>query len=165
MRCRRQPSTSPYQYPFVLPPPPWRVQDDVASDIRACVDFARKQYKPTSLGLMGFCYGGGRALEEAAAGTASFAQFLFVPFSVIFVASAQQQRLFFAYWYGRVGVELPGRSVVVFKPRHTRRLRLMRTPDLRACSLSLASWPVSPPCRRRRAGQRGRLLPDEVRRR
>lgn len=49
-------------------PPFWRVQDDVASDIRACVDFVRKQYKPTSLGLMGFCYGGGRALEEAAAG-------------------------------------------------------------------------------------------------
>lgn len=42
----------------------------MAADIRACVDFARKQYKPTSLGLMGFCYGGGRALEEAAAGNA-----------------------------------------------------------------------------------------------
>lgn len=40
----------------------------MAADIRACVDFARKKYKPTSLGLMGFCYGGGRALEEAAAG-------------------------------------------------------------------------------------------------
>lgn len=43
-------------------------QDVVAADIRACVEFARKKYKPTSLGLMGFCYGGGRALEEAAAG-------------------------------------------------------------------------------------------------
>ena len=40
----------------------------MAADIRACVDFAREKYKPTSLGLMGFCYGGGRALEEAAAG-------------------------------------------------------------------------------------------------
>lgn len=40
----------------------------MAADIRACVNFARNQYKPTSLGLVGFCYGGGRALEEAAAG-------------------------------------------------------------------------------------------------
>lgn len=48
--------------------PVTREQDVVAADIRACVDYARKKYKPTSLGLMGFCYGGGRALEEAAAG-------------------------------------------------------------------------------------------------
>lgn len=40
----------------------------MANDIRACVDFARKEFKATSLGLVGFCYGGGRALEEAAAG-------------------------------------------------------------------------------------------------
>eukprot|EP00903_Cladosiphon_okamuranus_P009515 g9065.t1 len=49
----------------------WRDSHDpgvVAADIRACVDFARKKYKPTSLGLVGFCFGGGRALEEAAAG-------------------------------------------------------------------------------------------------
>ncbi|CAM9445717.1 unnamed protein product [Ectocarpus sp. 6 AP-2014] len=49
----------------------WRSSHDpvaVANDIRACVDFARKEYKATSLGLVGFCYGGGRALEEAAAG-------------------------------------------------------------------------------------------------
>ncbi|CAM9933179.1 unnamed protein product [Scytosiphon promiscuus] len=49
----------------------WRASHDpdtVAADIRACVEFARKEFKPTSLGLVGFCYGGGRALEEAAAG-------------------------------------------------------------------------------------------------
>ncbi|CAB1111732.1 unnamed protein product [Ectocarpus sp. CCAP 1310/34] len=49
----------------------WRSSHDpdaVANDIRACVDFARKEFKATSLGLVGFCYGGGRALEEAAAG-------------------------------------------------------------------------------------------------
>lgn len=46
-------------------------QDTVAADIRACVEFARKEFKPTSLGLVGFCYGGGRALEEAAAGNIS----------------------------------------------------------------------------------------------
>ncbi|CAM9156694.1 unnamed protein product [Hapterophycus canaliculatus] len=49
----------------------WRASHDpdtVAADIRACVDFARKEFKPTSLGLVGFCFGGGRALEEAAAG-------------------------------------------------------------------------------------------------
>lgn len=40
----------------------------MAADIRACVAHVRAEYKPTSLGLMGFCYGGGRALEEAAAG-------------------------------------------------------------------------------------------------
>lgn len=48
-------------------------QDDVAADIRACVAYARSEYKPTSLGLMGFCYGGGKALEEAAAGNAVYA--------------------------------------------------------------------------------------------
>lgn len=46
-------------------------QDTVAADIRACVDFARKEFKPTTLGLVGFCFGGGRALEEAAAGNVS----------------------------------------------------------------------------------------------
>ena len=45
-------------------------QDNVAADIRACVAYARSEYKPTSVGLMGFCYGGGKALEEAAAGNA-----------------------------------------------------------------------------------------------
>lgn len=44
----------------------------MAADIRACVAYARSEYKPTSLGLMGFCYGGGRALEEAAAGNAVY---------------------------------------------------------------------------------------------
>lgn len=43
-------------------------QDTVSSDIRACVAHARMEFKPTSLALMGFCYGGGRALEEAVAG-------------------------------------------------------------------------------------------------
>lgn len=47
-------------------------QDDVAADIRACIAYARSEYKPTSLGLMGFCYGGGKALEEAAAGKAVY---------------------------------------------------------------------------------------------
>lgn len=42
----------------------------MAADIRACVAYARSEYKPTSLGLMGFCFGGGKALEEAAAGNA-----------------------------------------------------------------------------------------------
>lgn len=44
----------------------------VAADIRACVTYAKAEYKPTSLGLVGFCYGGGRALEEAAAGETGY---------------------------------------------------------------------------------------------
>lgn len=43
-------------------------QETVASDIRASVAYARAEFKPNSLALMGFCYGGGKALEEAAAG-------------------------------------------------------------------------------------------------
>ena len=44
----------------------------MAADVRACVAYARSEYRPTSLGLMGFCYGGGKALEEAAAGNALY---------------------------------------------------------------------------------------------
>lgn len=46
---------------------PW-VQETVASDIRASVEYARSEYKPSSMAIMGFCFGGGRALEAAAAG-------------------------------------------------------------------------------------------------
>lgn len=53
----------------------------MAADIRACVDFARSEYKPTSLALMGFCYGGGRALEEAAAGNALLSCAVHIPYS------------------------------------------------------------------------------------
>lgn len=44
----------------------------VTADIRACVTYAKAEYKPTSLGLVGFCYGGGRVLEEAAAGKTGY---------------------------------------------------------------------------------------------
>lgn len=44
------------------------MQETVASDIRACAAYARSEYKPTSMAIMGFCFGGGRALEAAAAG-------------------------------------------------------------------------------------------------
>ncbi|CAM9152380.1 unnamed protein product [Choristocarpus tenellus] len=49
----------------------WRASHDpetISSDIRACVNFARTEFSPSSLGLVGFCFGGGKALEEAAKG-------------------------------------------------------------------------------------------------
>ncbi|CAM9277659.1 unnamed protein product [Discosporangium mesarthrocarpum] len=49
----------------------WRAShppERVSGDIRACASFARSTFRPKCLGLMGICYGGGRALEEAAAG-------------------------------------------------------------------------------------------------
>mmetsp|Transcript_22273 Transcript_22273/g.28835 ORF Transcript_22273/g.28835 Transcript_22273/m.28835 type:complete len:462 (-) Transcript_22273:234-1619(-) len=44
--------------------PPERVQ----ADIRASAAYLMKQFNGTSIALAGFCYGGGRAIEEAAAG-------------------------------------------------------------------------------------------------